>query len=104
MEDLYWSRGALSRARLLRHARRCAEEDRPFFETGAARACRMSVSAVREQVQRMARRGLLRPLNPGGRPLYLELTEEGRRAEREMEALLELGRVLRRERPNRHRG
>lgn len=95
MEDLYWSRGALSRARILSHAKRCAEKNRPFFETGAAHACRLSVSAAREQVQGMVRRGLLRPLNPGGRPLYMELTEEGRRAEQEMEALMELGRVLR---------
>lgn len=97
MEDLYWSPGARTRARLLRHARRCAEAGRPFYEAGAARACRMSASAARDHIRRMAERGLFRPVNPGGRPLFLEMTEEGRRVEREMDALLELGGLLRKQ-------
>ena len=87
---LFWSKGAPQRRIILCEIDNAQKLDEPIFVSRIAEKFRnedkspesllnISRSAIRKHVKILIEYGLIKPINKGGKPEYLEITEEGKK-------------------------
>ena len=74
----YWSKGAEIRRSIIRLIGTCNLRDEPSFLNQIAREVDLSHVAVKKHIDRLISEGYIRPINPEGKPVYLELTTIGK--------------------------
>jgi hypothetical protein len=91
-----WSKGAKIRRKILNIISEAQDNNRPIFISEITKiynskigsdgkksentAKKVTISAIRKHVKILVQYDLIRPINKGGRPEYLQLTEEGKNA------------------------
>ncbi len=73
----YWSKGAEIRRNIIRLTHRCNQKDEPCFLNMIAKEVDLSHVAVKKHIDLLISEGYIRPINPKGKPIYLELTKIG---------------------------
>lgn len=74
----YWSKGAQIRRKIIRIICSCNLRDEPCYLNQIAREVDMSHVAVKKHIDLLISEGYIRPINPEGKPVYLELTAMGK--------------------------
>ena len=73
----YWSKGADTRVRILRELRKCGKVNEPCYLNTIAAAMKLSHVGIKKHIDILVEEGYIRVINPGGKPLFLELTGKG---------------------------
>ena len=73
----YWSKGADTRRKLLRLIADCERKNEPCYLNVIAEKFGLSHVAVKKHTDLMIEEGYLKILNPGGKPVYIAVTEKG---------------------------
>ena len=76
----FWGKGAETRRRILMTIEEWQKEGKPCFLVAIAREIGISHVGAKKHVDLLVEEGYIRQINPGGKPVFLELTEKGRRA------------------------
>lgn len=79
----YWSKGSDTRRRLIRLIAEHERKSEPCYLNLLATDIGMSHVATKKHVDLLIEEGYIRILNPGGKPLFLALTDKGIEALRE---------------------
>ena len=74
----YWSKGADTRRRILSVAKELNDEERPCFLNVLSEKLELSHVALKKHVDLLIDEKYMKPLNPHGKPIYLEVTNKGR--------------------------
>jgi len=74
----YWSKGAHTRRRILSVTRELNDEHKPCFLNALSEQLELSHVAVKKHVELLIDEKYIKPINPNGKPVYLELTDAGR--------------------------
>ena len=74
----YWSKGANTRRRILFVAKKLNEEDKPCFLNVLSEKLELSHVALKKHLDLLINEKYIKPINPNGKPVYLELTGKGR--------------------------
>lgn len=75
----YWSKGASTRVRILNAVFQCRQKKEPCFLNQIADVLELSHVAVKKHVDLLIREEYLAEVNPDGKPIFLELTEKGKK-------------------------
>ena len=75
----YWSKGASTRVRILNSAFQCQQKKQPCFLNQIADALQLSHVAVKKHVDLLIQEDYLKEVNPKGKPIFLELSEKGKK-------------------------
>ena len=75
-----WGKGASTRRKILHHIRKCEREG--CFLNRLADELGISHVATRKHVLLLMQEGYIAQVNPDGKPIFLILTERGKRAAR----------------------
>lgn len=73
----YWSKGADTRRKLIRMIADCEREGEACYLNMLAEKIKMSHVAIKKHVDLMLDEGYIKVLNPGGKPIYIALTQKG---------------------------
>ncbi|MCI0562184.1 MAG: hypothetical protein MN733_27175 [Nitrososphaera sp.] len=73
----YWSKGADTRRKLLRLIAECERHGEACYLNMLAEKIKLSHVAIKKHVDLMIDEDYVKILNPGGKPVYLALTEKG---------------------------
>ncbi len=73
----YWSKGADVRRHIVLALYDCAKKGKPCFTSELARKLRLSHVAILRHLELLEKEGYVVPLNPGGKPVFLGLSEKG---------------------------
>jgi|GEM_PF-1679542 len=73
----YWSKGADTRVRILREIRKCTKGNEGCYLNTIAANMKLSHVGIKKHLDILIEEGYVRIINPGGKPLFLELTETG---------------------------
>ncbi len=73
----YWSKGAEIRRNIIILIGSCNRRDEPCFLNQIAREVDLSHVAIKKHIDLLISEGYIRPINPEGKPVYLELTRMG---------------------------
>jgi len=74
----YWSKGAHTRRRILSLMQKLNDEHNPCFLNVLSELMELSHVAVKKHIELLIDEEYIKPLNPDGKPVYLELTDTGR--------------------------
>jgi predicted ArsR family transcriptional regulator len=74
----YWSKGADTRVRIIREVGRLGGGNKPCYLNSVAETLGISHTAAKKHIDLLVEEKYLRVLNPGGKPLFLELTDSGK--------------------------
>ena len=80
-----WGKGAGTRRKILHLLKQCGKEE-PCFLNRIAHELGISHVATRKHLTLLIEGGYVQPLNPDGKPVYLTLTEKGKRAAKKYRA------------------
>ncbi len=75
----YWGKGAETRVGIIKTVGHCNEFSEPCFLNQIAQILNLSHVAIMKHVSLLIDEGYIRELNPNGKPVYLELTENGKK-------------------------
>lgn len=75
----YWSKGAKTRVQILHIALKCQQKKSPCFLNQIADALKISHVGAKKHVDLLIEEGYLKEINPDGKPVFLELTEKGKK-------------------------
>jgi DNA-binding MarR family transcriptional regulator len=73
----YWSKGALTRIKVVKLIAQCERESKPCYINLIADTLGLSRAALKKHVDVLIKYGYVQILNPGGKPNYLALTQSG---------------------------
>jgi predicted transcriptional regulator len=73
----YWSKGAKVRVKLLHEIFKSNRKKEACYLNSLADKLGLSHVAVKKHLRLLAEESFVREINPGGKPVYLELTEKG---------------------------
>ncbi len=73
----YWSKGALTRIKVIKFIAQCEREGKPCYLNIIADSLGISRAALKKHLDIMLKFGYIQILNPGGKPSYLALTQNG---------------------------
>jgi DNA-binding MarR family transcriptional regulator len=73
----YWSKGALTRIRMIKFIAECEREGKPCYLNLIAEKLDLSRAALKKHIDVLLKYGYIQILNPGGKPNYLALTHSG---------------------------
>jgi DNA-binding MarR family transcriptional regulator len=73
----YWGKGAGLRVKLLNEINKCNKQKKPCFLSKLAKVFGLTHVAIKKHLDLMIEEGYVKSINPGGKPVYLELTEKG---------------------------
>jgi predicted ArsR family transcriptional regulator len=79
----YWSKGSDTRRRLVRLIADFERKSEPCYLNLLAERIGLSHVAIKKHVDLLIEEGYIRVLNPGGKPVFLALTDKGIGALRE---------------------
>ncbi len=74
----YWSKGSEVRVKIVKLVADYNSRGQPVFSNQLAKELGLSHVAVNKHLDLLAKHGFVKIVNPGGKPLYLELTETGK--------------------------
>jgi DNA-binding transcriptional ArsR family regulator len=83
---LLWSKGAFIRKKILSIIADAQEKNDPIFVSEIAKIYNVqignhvTVSGIRKHIKILLQYGLIYPINKGGRPEYLKLSDKGKNA------------------------
>ena len=73
----YWSKGSDTRRTLIRIISECERKSEACYLNLLAEKLKLSHVAVKKHIDLMLEGEYVKMLNPGGKPVYLALTEKG---------------------------
>lgn len=73
----YWSRGAEVRRKIVISVDECNRQNKPCFLNLLSARFGMSHAGMKKHVDLLIGEGYVAAINPGGKTVYLELTEKG---------------------------
>jgi predicted ArsR family transcriptional regulator len=73
----YWSRGADTRVRIVRKIGECRAKRKPCYLNTLATHLKLSHVAVKKHLDLLIEERYVKVMNPGGKPVFLELTAKG---------------------------
>ncbi|HLC45966.1 MAG TPA: winged helix-turn-helix domain-containing protein [archaeon] len=73
----YWSKGSEVRVKIVKLVSEYNASGRPVFSNQLAKELGLSHVAVNKHLDLLTKHGFVKIVNPGGKPLYLELTQAG---------------------------
>ncbi len=73
----YWSKGALTRIKIIKVIAECEREGKPCYLNVIAEKLDISRAALKKHLDILLKYGYIQILNPGGKPNYLALTPNG---------------------------
>jgi DNA-binding transcriptional ArsR family regulator len=79
----YWGKGADTRVAIIKAISTCNEKNEPCFLNQIAQTIDLSHVAIMKHLSLLVEEGYVRELNPQGKPIYIELTENGKKILRE---------------------
>lgn len=74
----YWGKGADVRVRILLELHQCSSTQKPCYLNSLADYLSLSHVAVKKHLDLLIEHKYVVPLNPEGKPVYLQLTESGK--------------------------
>ena len=74
----YWSKGAETRRKMLRIINTREEKGEPSFLNVIASELGITHAAAKKHLDLLVEEGYIEQINPGGKPVYLRLTEKGK--------------------------
>lgn len=80
----YWSKGAEVRRRVIRLIHEYNRQNKPCFLNVLSKNFEMSHAGMKKHVDLLIEEGYVGAVNPGGKPVYLELTPKGQEILREL--------------------
>lgn len=75
----YWSKGADTRRKIVKFIYDCEEKNKPCFLNYLAKKLNMTHPAVKKHVDLLIEEKIIKPINPLGKPVYLQLTSSGKK-------------------------
>ncbi|MFN7991833.1 MAG: winged helix-turn-helix domain-containing protein [Candidatus Micrarchaeia archaeon] len=82
----YWSKGSDTRRKLIRLIADCERKSEPCYLNLLAERLGLSHVAIKKHIDLLIEGGYIKVLNPGGKPVYLALTDQGIEVLREFSA------------------
>ena len=79
----YWGKGSEVRVHIIQIVGACNEKKEACYLNQIAEKLGLSHVAVKRHLDLLVEEGYVRETNPGGKPVYLELTSTGRKVEEE---------------------
>ncbi len=76
----FWGKGSGTRRKIIRIMEKWEKRGKPCFLNSIAKEIGISHVAAKKHIDLLVEEGYIRQINPGGRPVFLELTEKGRKA------------------------
>ncbi len=73
----YWSKGADTRRKLIRIIAECERKSEPCYLNLLAERLGLSHVAIKKHLDLLVEEGYVRILNPGGKPVFLALSDQG---------------------------
>lgn len=73
----YWSKGADTRVRILKKIGECNAKGEGCYLNTIAAFLKLSHVGIKKHLGLMVEEGYIRLVNPGGKPVFLELTHKG---------------------------
>jgi predicted ArsR family transcriptional regulator len=73
----YWSKGAETRVRILKSIHECSVKGDACYLNTIAVSLKLSHVGIKKHLDLLVDEGYVRVLNPGGKPVFLELTHKG---------------------------
>ncbi len=73
----YWSKGADTRVRILRAVQRCNAGGKGCYLNTIAASLGLSHVGIKKHLDILIEEGYVKIINPGGKPLFLELSHKG---------------------------
>jgi predicted ArsR family transcriptional regulator len=73
----YWSKGSDTRRKIIRLIAECERQGEACYLNILADKLKLSHVAIKKHMDLLLEEGYVRVLNPGGKPVYLVLTEKG---------------------------
>ncbi|MDO8428269.1 MAG: hypothetical protein Q7S92_03585 [Candidatus Diapherotrites archaeon] len=73
----YWGKGSEVRVKILLELYRCSGSNTPCYLNSLADYLKLSHVAVKKHLDLLLEHKYVRPVNPLGKPVYLELSEQG---------------------------
>jgi len=73
----YWSKGAEMRVKILNEIALCEKAKKPCYLNQVAEKLKVSHVAVKKHLDLMVEEGFVSEINPGGKPVFLQLTDSG---------------------------
>lgn len=75
----YWGKGAETRVSIIKIIGECNQKKLPCYLNQIAQKMNLSHVAIMKQLNLLLEEGYIREVNPDGKPIYLELTENGKK-------------------------
>jgi predicted transcriptional regulator len=73
----YWSKGAETRVRILKSIHECGVKGEACYLNTIAVSLKLSHVGIKKHLDLLVDEGYVRVINPGGKPVFLELTRKG---------------------------
>ena len=73
----YWSRGADTRVRILKKIGHCSAKGEGCYLNNIAASMGLSHVGIKKHLDLLVEEGYVRVINPGGKPVFVELTHKG---------------------------
>jgi predicted ArsR family transcriptional regulator len=74
----YWSKGADTRVKILRTIQRCNARGKGCYLNTIAASMDLSHVGIKKHLDLLIEEGYVKIINPGGKPVFLELSHRGR--------------------------
>lgn len=81
----YWGKGAETRVRIIQLIHECNQKKQACYLNQLAQKMNLSHVAIMKQLGLLIEDGYVREMNPGGKPVYLELTSKGEEINKEFQ-------------------
>ena len=74
----YWSKGAKVRVKLLNEIDKCSKKNEPCYLSLLAEKLGLSHVGAKKHLDLIIKEGYVKELNPEGKPVYVELSDDGK--------------------------
>jgi len=74
----YWSKGADIRRKIIQFLAQCNQKEKPCYLNHISKQVKLSHVAVKKHLDLLLEEGYIKPINPEGKPIYLQLTSKGK--------------------------
>lgn len=81
----YWSKSAEVRRNIIKFIHKCNRQNKPCFLNILSDNFKMSHTGMKKHVDLLIEEGYIKPINPGGKPIYIELTQKGQKILKELD-------------------
>lgn len=75
----YWSKGSKTRLRILMWAWKCQQKKEPCYLNQLSEAMGISHVGIKKHLELLLKENYIKEINPSSKPVFLELTEKGKK-------------------------